>query len=252
MNKEENFVNNDFSSAPKSITPSGFFGNSIENIVELENFMTKKEQIQLIEFSLNNKIWDVTETHIDKDGLVLYDHNIWKDRVCTYNSLIKSDPKILDLIYLLMNRLKPEIENFFNVKAELSGPAIVRWPVGTRQEPHADKEFHIGEEKGRPNDFPWYDIASLFYFDDNYEGGELYFPQHGIEFKPKPRSAYFFPGDRFYTHGVRPIKSGNRFTSPFFWTIKEHTGEKQPPKGYIGGFESLEYKKIFNDKVNNA
>lgn len=238
---------NDLRQVPKSITPPGFFGDSSDNIVELENFLTEEEQQRLMHFALNNKVWDVTESHVDKDGLVLYDHNIWADRVCTYNSLMASDPSILELIYDMIRRLKIEVDAFFNVDAKETGPAIVKWPVGTRQEPHADKEFWVGEEAGRPNDFPWYDIASLFYFNDDYEGGELYFPQHGIEFKPKPRSAYFFPGDRYYAHGVRPIKSGNRFTSPFFWTIQKHTGEKQPPEGYVGGFESEEYKKLFNE-----
>jgi hypothetical protein len=237
---------------PKSITPSGFFGASPDNIVELENFLTEGEQQKLMNFALNNKVWDVTETHVDQDGLVLYDHNVWADRVCTYNSLMQSDPLILELIYSMIERLKKEVEKFFNVNIRETGPAIVKWPIGSRQEPHADKEFWIGDESGRPNDFPWYDLASLFYFNDDYEGGELYFPQHGIEFKPKPRSAYFFPGDMFYSHGVRPIKSGNRFTSPFFWTILEHTGEKQPPKDYIGGFDNPEYKKLFTTEEKSS
>lgn len=214
--------------APKSITPSGFFGNSSDNIVELKDFLTEEEQQRLINFALNNKIWDKTESHVDEDGLVLYDANVWTDRVCTYNSLMASDPTILELINSMIDRLKIEVDKFFNVDVKETGPAIVRWPVGARQEPHADKEFHTGKEKGRPNDFPWYDIAGLFYFNDDYEGGELYFPQHGIEFQPKARAAYFFPGDMYYTHGVRPVKSGNRFTSPFFWTIMRHTGERQP------------------------
>jgi hypothetical protein len=211
-----------------SITPSGFFGNSINNIVEIKDFLTLDERKRLMDFALNNKIWDITETHVDEDGLVLYDHRVWEDRVCTYNSLMASDPSILELIYSMIARLKIEVDKFFDVDARETGPAIVRWPIGSRQEPHADKEFHTGPEKGRANDFPWYDLAGLFYFNDDYEGGELYFPQHGIEFQPVAGAAYFFPGDMYYAHGVRPVRSGNRFTSPFFWTILKHTGEKQP------------------------
>jgi hypothetical protein len=211
-----------------SITPSGFFGNSINNIVEIKDFLTLDERKRLMDFALNNKIWDITETHVDEDGLVLYDHRVWENRVCTYNSLMASDPSILELIYSMIARLKIEVDKFFDVDARETGPAIVRWPIGSRQEPHADKEFHTGPEKGRANDFPWYDLAGLFYFNDDYEGGELYFPQHGIEFQPVAGAAYFFPGDMYYAHGVRPVRSGNRFTSPFFWTILKHTGEKQP------------------------
>ena len=111
---------------------------------------------------------------------------------------------------------------FYNVNAKATSPAIVRWPVGTRQEPHADKELHEGPDAGTPNAFPWYDIASIFYINDDYEGGELYFPLQGIEFKPKARAAYFFPGDMNFIHGVRPVLNGCRYTSPFFWSIRSH------------------------------
>jgi hypothetical protein len=208
--------------SPKSITPSGFFGNSVDNLVELTDFMTEEEHSYLMNFATTNKVWDVTETHVDADGIVLYDHSVWFERVCTTSSFQKSDPKAMEVVLGMMKRLKFIVEDFFNVEVMDTGPAIVRWPVGARQEPHADKEFHIGEERGRPNDFPFYDIASLFYLNDDYDGGELYFPLQGLEFKPKPRAAYFFPGDRFYTHGVRPVRSGIRYTSPFFWTITKH------------------------------
>lgn len=212
-----------------SITPSGFFGDSVNNIVELKNFITEEETKRLTDFAFNNKTWDITSSHTNENGTVIYDANVWADRVCTRRSMeISSDPKIVDLVETLITRLQPEVEKFFNVKIQATGPAIVRWPIGTRQDPHADKELHEGPDAGTPNDFPHYDIASLFYFNDDYQGGELFFPVQGIEIKPNAGSAYFFPGDRHYIHGVRPILSGNRYTSPFFWNILEHTGDVKP------------------------
>jgi hypothetical protein len=212
-----------------SITPSGFFGDSVDNIVELKNFLTEEEKIRLTEFAFNNKTWDITESHMNENGTIIYDANVWADRVCTRKSMdISHDPSIVTVVEGLIVRLKKEVDKFFDVDVQATGPAIVRWPVGTRQEPHADKELHEGPDAGTPNDFPHYDIASIFYFNEDYDGGELFFPIQGIEFKPNAGSAYFFPGDRNYVHGVRPILSGNRYTSPFFWSILKHTGEKQP------------------------
>lgn len=212
-----------------SITPSGFFGDSPDNIVELKNFLTEEEKERLTSFAFNNKTWDITDSHVNENGTVIYDANAWKDRVCTRSSMeISADPTIVDVVENLIHRLQIEVEKFFHVKVQATGPAIVRWPVGSLQNPHADKELHEGPDAGTPNDFPHYDIASIFYFNDDYEGGELYFPKQDVEFKPKAGSAYFFPGDLHYIHGVRPIISGNRFTSPFFWNILEHTGERQP------------------------
>jgi hypothetical protein len=211
-----------------SITPSGFFGDSADNIVTLESFMTDEELEFLDNFARNNIIWDYTESHYNEDGVCIYDASYWEDRVATTNSLNKSDPKVLEVIEGMQQRLKLEVDKFLSVDALPTPPALVRWLPGQYQNPHADKELHEGENRGKPNDFPYYDIAGLFYLNDDYEGGELYFPNQGIKFKPKRGAAYFFPGDMNYIHGVTEVLSGIRYVSPFFWTILKHTGTKQP------------------------
>ena len=128
----------------------------------------------------------------------------------------------------MFQKLQPIIENFFNVKVQPTGQTIVRWLPGQFQKPHADKELHDGPDAGLPNDFPYYDIASLFYLNDDYEGGEIYWPLQDVRIKPKRGAAYFFPGDMNYIHGVTEIKGNIRYTVPFFWTILEHTGENKP------------------------
>ena len=205
-----------------SITPSGFFGNSPDNIVTLEDFMTEEELLRLNNFIRNNESWDVTETHYNENGTVIYDSDYWANRVATYPTIEKADPEIPQIIEGMVARLKIEVDKFFNVDAEPTSPAMVRWLPGQLQMPHADKELHDGPDAGKPNDFPYYDIAGLFYINDDYEGGELYFPNQGIKFKPKAGAAYFFPGDMNYIHGVSQIESGIRYTVPFFWTILSH------------------------------
>lgn len=210
-----------------SITPSGFFGNSKEMIVEIENFMTK-EEIDFLENSARSlTIWDITESHVNENGTVIYDSDYWKDRVATRPTLDKNNPEIGPVISGLFQRLKPIIEDFFQVKVIPTGETIVKWLPGQFQNPHADKELHEGPDAGLPNDFPCYDLSSLFYLNDDYEGGELYFPLQDIKFKPKKGAAYFFPGDKNYIHGVTEVKGSNRFTCPFFWEIIEHTGDRK-------------------------
>lgn len=225
MNEQE-VSNRDQTEDRVSITPSGFFGDSPDNIVALENFMTEEEIVALDTFIRNNTEWDVTETHYNEEGTVIYDSGYWKDRVATYLTINKTDPEIPPVIEGMVARFKIEVDKFFNVDAMPTSPALVRWLPGQYQHPHADKELHIGDDKGKPNDFPYYDLAGLFYINDDYEGGELYFPNQGIQFKPKRGAAYFFPGDLNYIHGVTEITSGIRYTCPFFWTILEHKGDK--------------------------
>jgi hypothetical protein len=211
-----------------SLTPSGFFGSGPENIIELENFMTQEEVDFLDKAARSITVWDVTESHKNENGTVIYDAGYWKDRVASAPSLNQNDPNIVPVIMGLFNRLQPIIEDFFKVKVRPTGQTIVKWPPGYYQLPHADKELHSGPDAGTPNDFPNYDIASLFYINEDYVGGELYFPNQGIQFKPKRGSAYFFPGDMNYVHGVSEVISGDRYTCPFFWEILEHTGENKP------------------------
>lgn len=203
----------------QSITPSGFFGDSSSLIIELENFLTEEELEAGNAFARNLSSFDDANTEYNEDGTIIYDHSVWKNRVATFDVLSKNGPHMIPILKGMIDRLKPIIENFFNVEIIPTGPAIVRWPEGTRQEPHADKELHEGPDAGKPNAFPWYDIATIFYFNDDYEGGELYFPVQGIQLKPKVGAVYFFPGDRNFIHGVRRVKSGCRYTSPYFWTI---------------------------------
>ena len=207
---------NDFITDRVSITPSGFFGNSADMIQAREDFMTEEELEKIGNFARTITIWDVTETHYNEDGTVIYDSEYWKDRVCNQPNVDKQDSTITPLINQMVDRLKIEVDNFFQVDAWPTSPAIVRWLPGQLQMPHADKELHEGDNAGLPNDFPYYDLAGLFYLNDDYEGGELYFPLQGIQFKPKAGSAYFFPGDRNFIHGVTPIQSGIRYVVPFF------------------------------------
>ena len=213
---------NNFVADRVSITPSGFFGNSVNNIQAIENFMTKNELNGLRQFASNIKTWDITETHYNEDGTIIYESEYWKDRVATRETIESQNPTIVKTIDKIVKRLKIEVDSFYNIDAMPTNPAIVRWLPGQYQLPHADKELHEGDNEGLPNDFPYYDIAGLFYLNDDYEGGELYFPQHNTEFKPKAGAAYFFPGDKNYLHGVKEIKSGIRYVIPFFWTILEH------------------------------
>jgi hypothetical protein len=209
--------------ARESITPSGYFGNSPDNVVELEDMVTPEEQHYLLTFAKNNTTWDITESQWNENGNIIYDHRVWEDRVATKDTLMKADPtgEVVRILDRVIERMTPHIREKFKVEAAPTDAAIVRWPVGAMQFPHADKELHEGPDAGTPNEFPWYDIGTVFYLNDDYEGGELFFPLQNIKFKPKPRAAYFFPGDKNYIHGVTKITSGTRYTAPFFWTIEK-------------------------------
>lgn len=60
--------------------------------------------------------------------------------------------------------------------------------------------------------------TGLVYINDDYEGGEIYFPNQDVEIKPEAASAVLFPAQgEINFHGVREVK-GHRYTIAFWFT----------------------------------
>jgi hypothetical protein len=187
-----------------SIIPSGYYGESSENIVVIDNFIEEKDILKIKEFcSTLNKFKSIPNDN-------------WDNRVCDNVILSEIAPEINIILKDYQAKHKKIIENFFNVELYDNVPSVVIWREGDGQSAHADKE----QLDGSPNPYPENDIASLFYLNDDYTGGEIYFPIQKIQLKMKSGSAVFFPGDRFYQHGVTNVESGKRFTCPAFWNVK--------------------------------
>jgi len=86
------------------------------------------------------------------------------------------------------------------------------WVPGTSGNPHIDA---IELE-------PFIEYSSVIYLNDEYDGGEIYFPKQNFEFKPEKYSAIFFPGNDYdYVHGVKEILSGKRYTALYMQSTKQ-------------------------------
>ena len=72
-------------------------------------------------------------------------------------------------------------------------------------------------------------LSTVAYLNNDYVGGEIYFPQIDIEIKPEPGSIIFFPSNFVFTHTVKPITSGFRYAVPqWYHNLKQprmSTGE---------------------------
>lgn len=75
------------------------------------------------------------------------------------------------------------------------------------------KGMHEHFDSSRPND-----IATLVYLNNDYEGGEIYFPEYDIFIKPEPGDLLTFPDNPNFVHGVKPVVSGVRYTTPRWFT----------------------------------
>jgi predicted 2-oxoglutarate/Fe(II)-dependent dioxygenase YbiX len=87
----------------------------------------------------------------------------------------------------------------------LSPISISKYFEGKLMGPHVD---------AHDND-PTKTISCVLYLNDDYSGGELNFPDHGIFIKPEAGSLVIFPSK--YMHESKIIKSGVKYMSPGFW-----------------------------------
>lgn len=59
-------------------------------------------------------------------------------------------------------------------------------------------------------------ISIVIYLNDDYEGGEIKFPNQDIFIKPEAGSMIIFPSYEPYVHDPQPTKSGDKYMSPVF------------------------------------
>lgn len=93
---------------------------------------------------------------------------------------------------------------------DLDRITIKAWNEGQSMGPHFD-----GQDGNKDLAF-----SLVAYVNDDYEGGEISFPNHNITIKPKAGSLIMFPSQEPYIHEVKPIISGTRYMSPAHVYIK--------------------------------
>ena len=202
----------------ESLIKPGHFGSSSDNILVIRNFVDPLHLEHMQTFAPHIKQWDnPRETEYNAEGECIYDASYWWDRMCSGDIIRRINPFMHEVINSYVVKMQLAIQEKFRVSVSQRPPVLIRWLPGCEQAPHSDKQLN----DGTPNPFPTYDINSIIYWNDDFEGGQFYYPDHGIELEIEPGMAVAHPGDVHYLHGVKPITSGVRWTSPAFTTITD-------------------------------
>ena len=94
---------------------------------------------------------------------------------------------------------------------------------------HSDNSWTEGnglkEKKGIDHPTKYRTYSAIFYINDDYDGGEIYFPNWDIEIKPKAGSLVIFPSNDEYVHGVKEIKNLNRYSIAIWYAGQEYYAE---------------------------
>jgi len=146
-----------------------------------------------------------------------HETEFWKGRYIWQNGLSGADN--LDAMRILQQaRLVTQnaLTQFFTPSEPLYSDTaqVVRWHPGLALNAHVDNI----EPDGRPNGTPHRTYSSIIYLNDEYEGGETFFPGHGVRVKPERGLLIAFGAGPDYAHGVSKVTKGLRYTYAGWFT----------------------------------
>lgn len=180
------------------------------NAITKDNFLTPEDCNYLIEKVNSLNVWESGGT------------GFWENRVLNYYTMLQYDKKAAEIMLDANIRCGNVIKNNYAIPEVYSDTLqIVRWFPGMEQPPHADDmtntDIHGFEHRV---------FGSIIYLNDNYEGGQTYYPNYNTSITPQAGKLAVHPGDPEHLHGVTKIEGGMRYTIASFWTLDKNKSHK--------------------------
>jgi hypothetical protein len=102
-------------------------------------------------------------------------------------------------------------------------PQLLVYPEdGGHYKPHIDGEYKFIDDKAPEGEWRRIsdrDLSLLIYLNDNYEGGEVVFPDLNMQITPKQGQILIFPSNRHFLHGVMPVHGNTRHVIVTWLTV---------------------------------
>jgi hypothetical protein len=187
------------------LTIAGHFGVGKDVIYSIENILQSESVDQIASFAKSLDLWPVKTGN---NSHVLNEDTIKSSNNKIYEELLKASDSVLKVV-----------EKKFNVSVHQPYVSIARMGPGASQDEHYDKMsdyYEYSEMPARDKD-----LTAVIYWNNDFTGGVLNFPQHKLSISPKPGLVVTYPGDKYHTHSVSKVKGGYRYTTPLFFSIKE-------------------------------
>ena len=170
-----------------------------ESLVSPEDLKIAMELLKKADFTSHNE----------------YEPDYWKDRVLASDNVPQ---EITRIIQKTLSELYPWARDFYGV--ELA-------PLNTKYEglvhKNSDEFSHalgIHSDDYTDSDFA---ISVVIYWNDDFEGGELEFPDIGYRYKPKAGDVVTFLPTKDYEHEVHLVTKGARYSSPYWYRLPNAT-----------------------------
>lgn len=195
-------------------------------VLIFEDFLTPEEINQLDGFMRN----------FDYDNLKEHEFKYWGKRLLN-DYQMKLNPgyeNVMDDVMPTLNRVvqrTADVLNEYDHQAEwLPSPhnLIKMFPNSSSMPFDGDAELemfvHIDNQGHMESPIMW---GSVVYLNDDYVGGEIYYPDYEYWYKPKAGSMVLHEGNT--RHGVKKVTSGDRYCAASLVTIKGNWNETPLP-----------------------
>ena len=183
-----------------------------------ENFLTKEQCKKLIDYfnyykeniePMSDRVIQNSRTHL------------WGGERDLGNIF---DPEAKEIVNSVLEYIEDKEKSTFDLSGELVFLRLFaqKMTEGGEVPSHTDNtdDFRSKERPRRPDENYY---STLLYLSDDYEGGELIFPNLNIEMKPSAGTVVSFLGNDDFLHGVNPVISGERYNLVIFYIIGPST-----------------------------
>lgn len=124
----------------------------------------------------------------------------------------------------------PAVEDYckaYNVKMDYwEAMNFIKYGPGQHFQEHADHGFSYIAT-----------VSLVAYPNDNYEGGELFFPKLNLNIKPKAGDLYIFPSTFLFSHRAMPVHSGTKYSIVTMLDYNDDT-------------HNMEYQQLVQNRIN--
>jgi hypothetical protein len=179
-------------------------------ITKIPNFISDEECAILVEA-------------FERNALTNSANDFW-DNMIVYPAKI-TDRDVLGLMAETSSRTRAVILDTYKPDEIFSDSIMLcRWDVGKELTPHIDNQ------DTHEYSTPWRTYSSLVYLNDDFEGGEIFFPRVDLTLKPVAGMLVLFSSGAEHEHGVKAVTAGQRYTMPSWYTTDEsHKNELTAP-----------------------
>jgi hypothetical protein len=174
----------------------------MNNIKIYKNILTKNEIDFILKGISSIDEWD------------LGGGKFWNNKSLSPLSLQENNKKEISILLLdIRDRMEKTIKDLYGIDKKIYADLIqiARWFPNTSLPVHTDVEggewFHHRE------------YAGIIYLNNDYEGGQTYYPEYNFKTSPEPGMLVTHTGDTL--HGIEEIHNKIRYTINSFWTTDE-------------------------------